>query len=426
VLLPSARGSVRLHRSEFEGLIREQVEETVDALRKAVLSAGCAPEGLTAVLLVGGSSRIPLVAQLVSDGLGRPVAVDTDPKNAIAKGAALSVSPKPTASWPEVAIPLVRGAEQREPAVAKVPTPRSAGLAGIAAGMAASAGAGPIALSGDEARPVDGGRAESRPHEPARALLTAAPRRPAVHSSPAVEEGAPEEVAPSRRPVGLLVGIGGLVAVAAIVLAALLVPKLTTTSSPGIVTESGTSAATATTAPAAAPAPAPTDTAPGSGGGNVVSPNRVGTPPRARSTGGGPAVVPSSTPAAQIPVSPAPIAPTTVPVAPSATATVAPTSTESSPTTVAEGSAVTDEPGGATPVSTGSSGSAGSDGAPPVGTGSSGRGSSGGVTPVSTGSGSSGAVTPVGTVGRVTPVGTGSSAGVSSTVPTAAAPTVSA
>nr|MBA3907355.1 Hsp70 family protein [Pseudonocardiales bacterium] len=111
VLLPAARGSVRLHRTEFEGLIREQVEETVEALRRAVVSAGCAPESLTAVLLVGGSSRIPLVSQLVSEGLGRPVAVDTDPKNAIAKGAALSVSPKPTASWPEVAIPLVAAAK---------------------------------------------------------------------------------------------------------------------------------------------------------------------------------------------------------------------------------------------------------------------------------------------------------------------------
>ena len=62
VLLPASRGSVRLHRSEFEALIRPQVEETVAALRRAVRSAGLAPEQLTAVLLVGGSSRIPLVA----------------------------------------------------------------------------------------------------------------------------------------------------------------------------------------------------------------------------------------------------------------------------------------------------------------------------------------------------------------------------
>src|SRR5690606_1302674 len=82
VLLPSARGSVRLHRSEFEAMIRPQVEDTVAALRSAVISAGLAPDQLTAVLLVGGSSRIPLVAQLVSEQLARPVAVDADPKNA--------------------------------------------------------------------------------------------------------------------------------------------------------------------------------------------------------------------------------------------------------------------------------------------------------------------------------------------------------
>jgi molecular chaperone DnaK len=94
VLMPAYRGSVRLHRSEFEEAIRPSIADTVDALRRAVESAGTDPEGLTAVLLVGGSSRIPLVAQLVSEQLGRPVAVDTDPKNAIAKGAVLAFLPQ--------------------------------------------------------------------------------------------------------------------------------------------------------------------------------------------------------------------------------------------------------------------------------------------------------------------------------------------
>ncbi|WP_433289031.1 Hsp70 family protein [Pseudonocardia sp. CA-142604] len=93
VMTPAGQGSVRLHRSEFEAMIRPRVEETVDALRRAVGSAGLAPAQLSAVLLVGGSSRIPLVGQLVSEQLGRPVAVDADPKNAIAMGAALSLRP---------------------------------------------------------------------------------------------------------------------------------------------------------------------------------------------------------------------------------------------------------------------------------------------------------------------------------------------
>jgi actin-like ATPase involved in cell morphogenesis len=93
VLTPVGQGAVRLHRTEFEALIRPQVEDTVDALRRAIHSAGLSAPQLTAVLLVGGSSRVPLVAQLVSEQLGRPVAVDADPKNAIALGAALSLTP---------------------------------------------------------------------------------------------------------------------------------------------------------------------------------------------------------------------------------------------------------------------------------------------------------------------------------------------
>ncbi|MGH8966630.1 MAG: Hsp70 family protein, partial [Actinomycetes bacterium] len=49
VMLPNARGSVRLHRSEFEAMIRMQIEETVSALRSAVVSAGTSPDQLTAV-----------------------------------------------------------------------------------------------------------------------------------------------------------------------------------------------------------------------------------------------------------------------------------------------------------------------------------------------------------------------------------------
>jgi molecular chaperone DnaK len=93
VLAPGIRSQVRLVRAEFEDMIRGQVAETVEALRRTLRSADVEPQGLDAVLLVGGSSRVPLVAQLVSAELGRPVAVDADPKAAIALGAALSALP---------------------------------------------------------------------------------------------------------------------------------------------------------------------------------------------------------------------------------------------------------------------------------------------------------------------------------------------
>ena len=111
VLTPAAHGTVRLRRVEFEGMIWSRVEDSVTALHRAVQSAGLTPAQLDAVLLVGGSSRIPLVGQLVSELTGRPVAVDADPKNAIALGAALSLAP--AARAPQV--PAQRPAPERRP-----------------------------------------------------------------------------------------------------------------------------------------------------------------------------------------------------------------------------------------------------------------------------------------------------------------------
>jgi YVTN family beta-propeller protein len=89
VWLPGRHLEVRLTRSEFEDLIRAQVESTVGALARTLRSAQVEPAELTAVLLVGGSSRIPLVGQMVSEALGRPTVLDAHPKYAVALGAAV-------------------------------------------------------------------------------------------------------------------------------------------------------------------------------------------------------------------------------------------------------------------------------------------------------------------------------------------------
>lgn len=88
VLLPNLATEVRLTRSELESMVRPALHGSIDALRRAVRSAGCTPDQLHSVLLVGGSSRMPIVAQLVGSELGRPVAVDAHPKHAVALGAA--------------------------------------------------------------------------------------------------------------------------------------------------------------------------------------------------------------------------------------------------------------------------------------------------------------------------------------------------
>ncbi|GGM33891.1 hypothetical protein GCM10012275_01620 [Longimycelium tulufanense] len=143
VLLPEVRTQARLARVDFEAMIRPALEETVAALSRTVRSAGVCPADLTAVLLVGGSSRIPLVAQLVSAALGRPIAVDADPNTAVALGAALAAGgdrpapavtvppwaqrPVPSVPEPLAQVPLARSAMDEvppdRPAVDEVPLP---------------------------------------------------------------------------------------------------------------------------------------------------------------------------------------------------------------------------------------------------------------------------------------------------------------
>lgn len=88
VFLPSRHFDVRITRSDFEDMVRASIESTIGALSRTLQSAQVEPADLSAVLLVGGSSRIPLVARMVSAELGRPTVVDTHPKYPVALGAA--------------------------------------------------------------------------------------------------------------------------------------------------------------------------------------------------------------------------------------------------------------------------------------------------------------------------------------------------
>jgi molecular chaperone DnaK len=232
VLTPAGQGSVRLHRSEFEAMIRPAVDETVSALRRAVASAGCTPAQLAAVLLVGGSSRIPLVGQLVSEQLGRPVAVDADPKHAIAKGAATALRPPATASGSvRVPAPPIGGAPVGTPPMggAAVGTPPMGGAAigaGTFAGSRTGASERPTTYLPAPAPPTQritgGGLPASTPPR------ASAPVRPPVDVPPTAFAGVeePEPPAPRRRPA-LLVGLGGALAAVLVLGTMLLLPRNT-------------------------------------------------------------------------------------------------------------------------------------------------------------------------------------------------------
>jgi molecular chaperone DnaK len=231
VLTPAGQGSVRMHRSEFEAAIRPQVEDTVDALQRAVSSAGLTPPQLTAVLLVGGSSRIPLVGQLVSELLGRPVSVDADPKNAISMGAVLSLQPAPTGTGP------------RPP---RVPSPRAGGSARFP--IAAAAGAPPLGGGGAPQGPYGppagqggygpgplgaGASSSLPPHRPAppRPPVAPPPRPAAAAYPPDLDDGPAFEpgynYAPEQRgkSPSWLVTAGAIGAAVAVVAAVFLWPR---------------------------------------------------------------------------------------------------------------------------------------------------------------------------------------------------------
>jgi cell division ATPase FtsA len=101
VVLPNLQTEVRLTRNEFESMIRPALGETVVALHRAITGAGVTPDQVSAVLLVGGSSRIPMVSQLLAGELGRPIAVDANPKDAICMGAAIAAAQAVGAATPE-------------------------------------------------------------------------------------------------------------------------------------------------------------------------------------------------------------------------------------------------------------------------------------------------------------------------------------
>jgi molecular chaperone DnaK len=132
VALPGIDTRVRLARAEFEELIRPTVEETAATLYRVIDSAGSLPEDVSAVLLTGGSARIPLVTQVVSEILGRPVIVAPNPKGDTAIGAALAigglVAEEPAASVPQETTRIVLRAGPA-PASSPIRPPVPAGLA---------------------------------------------------------------------------------------------------------------------------------------------------------------------------------------------------------------------------------------------------------------------------------------------------------
>jgi molecular chaperone DnaK len=118
VVLPGVVRDVRITRGEFESAIRIPVLRTLDVLTEAIDAAGVTPADIRTALLVGGSSRVPLISRLVSSQLGLDVGIDAHPKYAVCLGAAISAGARLEAGGVAAAPPPV-------PAQPPPPTPET-------------------------------------------------------------------------------------------------------------------------------------------------------------------------------------------------------------------------------------------------------------------------------------------------------------
>ena len=76
-------------RAKFESLIQDLVDSTLEPVRKALKDAGLSKNDIDKVILVGGSTRIPMVQELVKKETGKEPSKEVNPDEVVSMGAAI-------------------------------------------------------------------------------------------------------------------------------------------------------------------------------------------------------------------------------------------------------------------------------------------------------------------------------------------------
>ncbi|MBX3155212.1 MAG: Hsp70 family protein [Deltaproteobacteria bacterium] len=76
-------------RRQFEDLINGYVMRTMEVTRQVIVAAGLTPQHISEVLCVGGSTRIPVVRQRLTEIFGRPPNTRINPDEVVSQGAAI-------------------------------------------------------------------------------------------------------------------------------------------------------------------------------------------------------------------------------------------------------------------------------------------------------------------------------------------------
>ncbi|MEV7327806.1 Hsp70 family protein [Micromonospora sp. NPDC093244] len=137
VAVPGVPDAVQLTRSDVERVATPLLRRAVDRAREVTAAAGLRPDQLAGLFLVGGSSRIPLVARMLHTELGVAPTVLDQPELPVAEGALTDLPLRP-------AQPAYAGPPVAAPPPAPVPgTPPGPPWPGSPPPAAAPAGGGP-------------------------------------------------------------------------------------------------------------------------------------------------------------------------------------------------------------------------------------------------------------------------------------------
>lgn len=99
---------IEIERSKFDELIKPKLETTLSLVRSVLKDAKMSPSSVDRVLLIGGSTRVPLVRGMLTDFFGKEPDASLNPDEVVALGAALVAAQKFLAISPtEVSAPVV-------------------------------------------------------------------------------------------------------------------------------------------------------------------------------------------------------------------------------------------------------------------------------------------------------------------------------
>ncbi len=84
--------NVEISRADYEEMIRPLLQRTMDCVQRALDDGRVTPPAIDKVVLVGGSTRTPIISQLLEERLGQPPHQEVNPDLCVAMGAAVQAA----------------------------------------------------------------------------------------------------------------------------------------------------------------------------------------------------------------------------------------------------------------------------------------------------------------------------------------------